>query len=220
MATAITTAGDLIKGTGSGTFDRLGIGSTGQVLTVASGAPAWSTPTGANKSYSLLSTTTLTGSQTITVTGLSGYDNFLIQIHNGQGVESAYAANLRINTDTGTNYTYAGNALTFGSSYAASILDDSFSNAATSFPLAQMASGAGLNRFSAGISILGGNSTGFKEVAINGTADIGQSPASDGQRAYNILGIYKGSAVISSISVIATGTTNFSSGTLYIYGAV
>ena len=44
MATAITTAGDLIKGTGSGTFDRLGIGSAGQVLTVASGAPAWATP--------------------------------------------------------------------------------------------------------------------------------------------------------------------------------
>jgi len=44
MATAITTAGDLIKGTGSGTFDRLGIGSTGQVLTVAAGAPSWATP--------------------------------------------------------------------------------------------------------------------------------------------------------------------------------
>lgn len=44
MATAITTAGDLIKGTGSGTFDRLGIGSTGQVLTVSAGAPVWATP--------------------------------------------------------------------------------------------------------------------------------------------------------------------------------
>jgi hypothetical protein len=46
MATAITTAGDLIKGTGSGTFDRLGIGTTGQVLTVTAGAPAWATPAG------------------------------------------------------------------------------------------------------------------------------------------------------------------------------
>ena len=44
MATTITTAGDLIKGTGSGTYNRLGIGSTGQVLTVASGAPSWATP--------------------------------------------------------------------------------------------------------------------------------------------------------------------------------
>jgi hypothetical protein len=48
MATAITTAGDLIKGTGSGTFDRLGIGSTGQVLTVTAGAPAWATPASAS----------------------------------------------------------------------------------------------------------------------------------------------------------------------------
>ena len=44
MATTITTAGDLIKGTGSGTYNRLGIGSTSQVLTVVSGAPAWATP--------------------------------------------------------------------------------------------------------------------------------------------------------------------------------
>jgi len=44
MATTITTAGDLIKGTGSGTYNRLGIGSTGQVLTVVAGAPSWATP--------------------------------------------------------------------------------------------------------------------------------------------------------------------------------
>ncbi len=44
MATAITTNGDLIYGTGSGTFTRRGIGSTGQVLTVSSGVPTWATP--------------------------------------------------------------------------------------------------------------------------------------------------------------------------------
>jgi hypothetical protein len=44
MATAITTNGDTLYGTGSGTFTRLGIGSTGQVLTVASGVPSWATP--------------------------------------------------------------------------------------------------------------------------------------------------------------------------------
>lgn len=46
MATAITTNGDLIYGTGSGTFSRLGIGSSAQVLTVASGVPSWATPAG------------------------------------------------------------------------------------------------------------------------------------------------------------------------------
>ena len=48
MATAITTAGDTLYGTGSGTFSRLGIGSTGQVLTVASGIPSWATPASAS----------------------------------------------------------------------------------------------------------------------------------------------------------------------------
>jgi hypothetical protein len=51
MATAITTAGDLIKGTGSGTFDRLGIGTTGQVLTVSGGAPTWATPSSGTASF-------------------------------------------------------------------------------------------------------------------------------------------------------------------------
>ena len=64
MATAITTAGDLIKGTGSGTFDRLGIGSAGQVLTVTAGVPAWAAAAGGG-SMTLLSTTTLSGTPTI-----------------------------------------------------------------------------------------------------------------------------------------------------------
>ena len=39
----VTTNGDIIYGTGSGTVTRLGVGSTGQVLTVASGVPSWAT---------------------------------------------------------------------------------------------------------------------------------------------------------------------------------
>jgi hypothetical protein len=41
MATTITTNGDLIYGTGSGTYTRRGIGSNGQVLTVSGGVPTW-----------------------------------------------------------------------------------------------------------------------------------------------------------------------------------
>lgn len=58
MATTITTAGDLIKGTGSGTFDRLGIGSTGQVLTVSGGAPVWAAPAGGGKVLQVIMGTT------------------------------------------------------------------------------------------------------------------------------------------------------------------
>jgi Tfp pilus assembly protein PilV len=40
----VTANGDLIVGTSSGAVGRLGVGSTGQVLSVSGGAPAWATP--------------------------------------------------------------------------------------------------------------------------------------------------------------------------------
>jgi len=69
MATAITTAGDLIKGTGSGTFDRLGIGSTGQVLTVASGAPSWATPAGGSSGLTKITSASFTTQSSVTIDG-------------------------------------------------------------------------------------------------------------------------------------------------------
>lgn len=42
----MSAAGDLIRGGSSGAATRLGIGSSGQVLTVVAGAPAWATATG------------------------------------------------------------------------------------------------------------------------------------------------------------------------------
>ena len=44
MTNPLTTTGDTIYSSSGTTPARLGIGSTGQVLTVASGLPAWSTP--------------------------------------------------------------------------------------------------------------------------------------------------------------------------------
>jgi hypothetical protein len=75
MATAITTAGDLIRGTGSGTFERLGVGSTGQVLTVSGGTPTWATPAGGGKVLQVVSqaytTATTTTSTSFVDTGVT-----------------------------------------------------------------------------------------------------------------------------------------------------
>jgi hypothetical protein len=70
MATAITTNGDLIYGTGSGTFTRRGIGSTGQILTVSGGVPTWATPAGGGKILQVVSAT-ITTAATITSTSLT-----------------------------------------------------------------------------------------------------------------------------------------------------
>jgi hypothetical protein len=68
MATAITTSGDLIYGTGSGTFTRRGIGSTGNVLTVSGGVPVWSAPAGGGKVLQVVTGTSTTSTVIATTT--------------------------------------------------------------------------------------------------------------------------------------------------------
>ena len=48
MVNPMTTTGDTIYASSGSTPARLGIGSTGQVLTVAGGVPSWATPAGAS----------------------------------------------------------------------------------------------------------------------------------------------------------------------------
>ena len=48
MTNPMTTTGDTIYSSSGSTPARLGIGSTGQVLTVAAGLPSWATPTSAS----------------------------------------------------------------------------------------------------------------------------------------------------------------------------
>jgi hypothetical protein len=73
----LTTNGDLLVGTGSGALSRLGIGSTGQVLTVSGGVPTWATPAaGGGKVLQVVSVTksdtfTTTSDTYVDITGLS-----------------------------------------------------------------------------------------------------------------------------------------------------
>lgn len=59
----LTTLGDIIYGGASGTRSRLGVGSTGNVLTVSGGIPSWSPPatSGTVTSVSIVSTNGLAG---------------------------------------------------------------------------------------------------------------------------------------------------------------
>lgn len=76
MTNPMTTSGDTIYGGASGTPTRLGVGSTGQVLTVASGVPSWATPaSGSSKVVQIVtgvtSTPTTTTSTSLVDTTLS-----------------------------------------------------------------------------------------------------------------------------------------------------
>jgi hypothetical protein len=105
MATTITTAGDLIKGTGSGTYNRLGIGSTSQVLTVVSGAPAWATPSSGGMT-SLASGSVVAN---LSLTSISGSYTDLYLVLNNVVTTVNDTGGVRINTDTtAANYQSVG----------------------------------------------------------------------------------------------------------------
>ena len=69
MTNPMTTTGDTIYSSSGSTPARLAIGSTGNVLTVAGGVPTWAAPA-AGGSFTLLSTTSLSGTST-TISSIS-----------------------------------------------------------------------------------------------------------------------------------------------------
>lgn len=74
----VTTAGDVIYATGSSAVTRLGIGSTGQVLTVASGVPSWATAS--SGALTKITTSTFTGVSSHSVNSVftSTYRNYRV----------------------------------------------------------------------------------------------------------------------------------------------
>ena len=84
MATEITAAGDIIVGTGSGTFDNLPIGTTAQVLTadttVSPYKVKWATLAAASSALTLVASSDFTTSTSIVVNNCfsATYKNYLI----------------------------------------------------------------------------------------------------------------------------------------------
>jgi hypothetical protein len=117
MATAITTAGDTLYGTGSGTFSRLGIGTAGQVLKVNSGAtaPEWGAAGGASGLTLVKQQTIGTSVTSVSVTNAfsSTYDNYLMILGGGSATNQG-SITMQLGATT-TGYYVAGFYQLFGS---------------------------------------------------------------------------------------------------------
>ena len=80
MTNPLTTTGDIIYSSSGTTPARLGIGSSAQVLTVASGIPSWATPA-AGGAYTSLASGSITNG--LSLTSISGsYTDLYLQINN------------------------------------------------------------------------------------------------------------------------------------------
>ena len=115
MATTITASGDIVVGTGSGTYDNLPIGTTGQILTadttVSPYKVKWATPATSSSGLTLINTTNFSavGSQSFNNVFSSTYTNYKVYI-------SAYATGDSLMTlrfrasgtdDTSSNYYFS-----------------------------------------------------------------------------------------------------------------
>lgn len=120
MTNPMTTTGDTIYSSSGSTPARLGIGSSGQVLTVSGGVPSWATP--ASGSLTQLATGTLSGAS-VTISAISGsYKHLQLIIRDAIPTTQA-GLRLRFNSDNGGNYmnfdtTSSGSSQTFGETYA------------------------------------------------------------------------------------------------------
>ena len=102
--TLTSTTGDIIYASAANTPARLGIGSSAQVLTVASGVPSWSTPAGGG-GLTLLGTSTPSAATSVSFTGIAAtYKHLLVtwsSINVGTGTANW---NFRFNADSTSIY--------------------------------------------------------------------------------------------------------------------
>jgi hypothetical protein len=102
-----TTLGDIeYRSATANTNTRLGIGSTGNVLTVTGGVPTWAAP-GASGAYTSLATGTLSGS-TVTISSIPSTYTDLYLLIKGSNLSTDAFETIRPNGSSATNYITTG----------------------------------------------------------------------------------------------------------------
>lgn len=201
-----TTLGDIAYSSATAnTNTRLGIGSAGQVLTVAAGVPSWATPA-TSGGMTLLSTTSLTGAST-TISSISqSYKSLFMVLY---GVTNATANGLmRIapnNNTTGCSYVSIDSV---GGSFVNSVFR------VTNLNLGSTAWSRTATNNVATIQIDNyTSSTNFKSLQAYGYAEeTGGSVMS-----FNIGGAFVSNTAITSL-VFSNAGGNLSTGTVLLYG--
>jgi hypothetical protein len=213
----LTTKGDIYAATAASTPDRLGVGTNGHVLTADSTEATglkWAASSGMSN-WTLLNTggTALTGATTITVSTLAAKEMLILIDAASAGAGDVFT--LRFNSDTAANYTNFGLIMNPQSTYAATLWRGiSDYSTSTSVALGALTNNTASTLDGAvfiDLTDKTGNHVYDVKTAINagGSTDAWH---------YNTKGIYEGSAAITSVSIISSGS-NFDAGTIYIWGA-
>ena len=203
-----TTLGDIeYRSSTANTNTRLGIGSTGNVLTVAGGVPTWAAPAGSG-GMTLLSTTSLS-TNTVTISSISGSYKDLYVIVRDLSASANDNIQIRFNSNTGSNYAWSsvrvsGSTVVGGNATGNTNIDilESFTSSAwNNAGFMEMV----IPRYS---------ETEIKAIYIRSLGSGSSSRKVDWRNA-----TFNSTAAISSITIYCeAGATTFSSGTVYVYG--
>jgi len=148
----------------------------------------------------------LSGSSTVTVSGISNKNFLLIYLNGASPVTPGSDFRIRFNADASNNYKPIGQRITSGGAV-------SFQNPAlVSFvELGTTDTGSHTSTWTGIINMQGSAGTGYKPFQYN---NYGQG----GAVIQTGLGFYIGGSAISSVSAIST-VGNFDAGTIEVYGA-
>jgi len=210
--TIVDAKGDLLVGSAADTVARLAVGTNDHVLTADSSATngvKWAAA--AAGGMTLLSTTTLSGASTSISITPTGYTYILALIKNAYASNNDTSASFRLNSDSGSNYTYHSIRYDGGT-----LLGTSGFNATQNFNLmvnlpTSNATGRANN---CSIAIYTPNATDdfYIEYESIGLANSQANPGGGSNRA-----IYNASAALSNLTILVNSGT-FSGGTVEIYG--
>jgi len=204
MATAITTSGDLVQGTGSGTFARLATGTSGQYLTTNGTTNSWASVSAGG--MTLLQSLALSGSS-VTSSSLTGtYKQFFVYIK-GAYASAQEELRMRLNGNTGNNYSWLNAEFGSSTSLTRNGLDDKI-RIGTISQVSAIKQTTNMAMY-----IMNPSDTDSVFVYTNtlwgaGASDILQERS---------VGIYDNTAAITTITLFP-GSGTFTAGTAYIYG--
>ena len=214
-ASAFTAKGDILVGTGSGTYDKLTVGANNTTIVADSSTSTglkWAAAASSTPSYTLLNAggTALTGAATITVSGISGKNEIFVYIDSASSNNSGAYIKVRINGSTTSGDYYYLSAYKAGTADWYGISEYTGDAGALRLPTSTDAGTGSLF-----VHIYGCNGAGVKP--FNGLS-WGSENGDTNHEDYHWMGHYTPSTVVTSIAVTSS-TGNFDAGTLYVYGA-
>jgi hypothetical protein len=203
-----TTAGDIsYRSATANTNTRLGIGSTGQVLTVAGGVPTWAAAAGASN-MAQIATGTLSGAS-VTVSSLTSYNELLIFMYSYTNSTSNGVPGIQLNA-TGNNHTVYGWAinLTDPIDYKNTLDPDAFYLADSAISRTQTTTVSV-------VKLTNCKQAGFTDADIHSTYFRG---GGGGDTVASFKGIFTVSQAVSSIKMFNSGG-DWSAGTYIVWGS-